>query len=68
MMLRRGIPTQRDLSRMSGIDESTISHLATGRQVGIRFQTLERLCVAFECEPGDLLGQDPITRSKESTT
>ena len=29
--------------------------LKTGKAKAIRFSTLERLCEALECEPGDLL-------------
>ena len=34
---------------------SNLSILKTGKAKAIRFNTLEALCKALECEPGDLL-------------
>ncbi|MFS4582192.1 helix-turn-helix domain-containing protein [Phaeobacter sp. C3_T13_0] len=47
--------TGRDLARDIGITEQNLSLLKSGRVKGIRFETLAKLCVALDCQPGDLL-------------
>lgn len=54
----RGI-TGKDLSRRIGISETQLSLFRSGKVRGIRFATLARLCLALDCQPGDLLGYDP---------
>ena len=54
-MVRAGIRRQKDLADRSGISEGNISHLVKGRAKAIKFQTLESLCSALDCEPGDLI-------------
>ncbi len=44
-----------DLSRKTGIDKNTISNLYHGKVAGIRFDTLEKICVALNCQVGELL-------------
>ena len=44
-----------DLAKEIGITEQNLSVLKTGRAKAIRFSTLEALCKALECQPGDLL-------------
>ena len=36
-----------------------LSILKTGKARAIRFSTLEAICQALECQPGDLLGYQP---------
>jgi putative transcriptional regulator len=38
-----------------GITEQNLSILKTGKAKAIRFSTLETICHALDCEPGDLL-------------
>lgn len=52
---RRG----RDLAAEIGITEQNLSLLKSGKVKGVRFETLARLCVALECQPGDLLEFTP---------
>ena len=42
------------LAERVGITPQNLSVLKTGRAKAIRFSTLERLCEALECQPGDL--------------
>jgi putative transcriptional regulator len=42
------------LAELVGITPQNLSVLKTGRAKAIRFSTLEKLCVALECQPGDL--------------
>lgn len=43
------------LSKNAGISYSTLWRLKKGKAQGINFITLEKLCGALACEPGDLL-------------
>ena len=54
----RGI-TGKELARQIGISETQLSLFRWGKVRGIRFSTLARLCLALDCQPGDLLGYDP---------
>lgn len=45
----------RQLAQEIGITEQNLSLLKSGKVKGIRFETLEKLCQALECQPGDLL-------------
>lgn len=47
--------TSRELAEKVGITEANLSILKTGKAKAIRFSTLEALCKALECQPGDLL-------------
>jgi putative transcriptional regulator len=53
-MARRKI-TGRDLAEQVGISEQNLSMLKSGRVKGVRFDTLSRICLALECQPGDIL-------------
>ncbi len=44
-----------ELSQQVGISLTNLSLLKNGRVRGIRFQTLEAICRALDCQPGDLL-------------
>lgn len=54
MMARRKIRSK-DLAQKLGITEANLSILKTGKAKAIRFTTLEALCEALDCQPGDLL-------------
>jgi putative transcriptional regulator len=42
------------LAEQVGITPQNLSVLKTGRAKAIRFSTLEKLCAALDCQPGDL--------------
>ncbi len=44
-----------ELAEAVGITPQNLSVLKTGRAKAIRFSTLEVLCEALDCQPGDLL-------------
>ncbi|MGE8454734.1 MAG: helix-turn-helix domain-containing protein [Pseudomonadales bacterium] len=57
----------RELAQYVGITEPNLSLLKSGKVKGIRFDTLEKICEALKCQPGDLLeyradvsGEDPM--------
>ncbi len=44
-----------ELSTLVGISPQNLSILKTGKARAIRFSTLEKLCHALDCTPGDLI-------------
>lgn len=44
-----------ELSEKVGITMSNLSNLKTGKARAIRFSTLETICKALHCQPGDIL-------------
>ena len=51
--------TLTELSGKVGITLANLSILKTGKARGIRFATLEAICDALDCQPGELLGFQP---------
>jgi putative transcriptional regulator len=43
------------LSKQTQISHTTLWRLKKGKALGINFTTLERICQAIDCEPGDVL-------------
>ncbi len=50
-----------ELSEAVGITLANLSVLKTGKAKAIRFSTLEAICRALVCQPGELLEFDPAT-------
>ena len=51
--------TLTELAEKVGITLANLSILKTGKARAIRFSTLEAICEALECQPGDLLAFQP---------
>ncbi len=51
--------TLTELAERMGITLANLSILKTGKARAIRFSTLEALCQALGCQPGDLLAFQP---------
>lgn len=47
--------TLKELAGEVGITNVNLSKLKTGKAVAIRFSTLEAICKALDCQPGDIL-------------
>ena len=43
------------LAEIVGITQANLSILKTGKAKAIRFSTLEAICKALNCQPGDIL-------------
>ena len=43
------------LAKETGVSHTTLWRLKKGKAVGINFETLERICRALRCQPGDVL-------------
>ena len=50
--------TLTELATRVDITVANLSILKTGKAKAIRFSTLEAICIALECQPGDLLAHD----------
>ena len=44
-----------ELADKVGITNVNLSKLKTGKVNGVRFSTLEAICEALDCQPGDIL-------------
>ena len=55
--------TLTELSQKVDITLANLSILKTGQARAIRFSTLEALCAALDCQPGDLLVFDAAVQS-----
>ena len=55
VMLARRKMSSGELAQRVGITAANLSILKTGKAKAIRFSTLEALCQALDCQPGDLL-------------
>ncbi len=55
VMLARRKMRSRELAELVGITEQNISLLKSGKVKGVRFETLEKICQALDCQPGELL-------------
>jgi len=55
VMLARRKMSLTELSERVGITMSNLSILKTGKAKAIRLETLEAICKALDCQPGDIL-------------
>jgi putative transcriptional regulator len=58
MMAKRKISVT-ELSERVGITMANLSILKTGKAKAVRFSTLEQICKALDCQPGDILEYRP---------
>lgn len=54
MLARRGMSLS-VLSERVGITLANLSNLKTGKARAVRFSTLDAICRALDCTPGDIL-------------
>lgn len=54
VLLKKGI-SSKDLAMTIGITSANLSILKTGKARAIRFSTLNDICKALDCQPGDIL-------------
>jgi len=59
VMLARRKMRLTELSEQVGITMANLSNLKTGKARAIRFTTLEAICEALDCQPGDLIEYRP---------
>lgn len=55
VMLARRKMRSKELAERVGITEQNVSLLKSGKVKGVRFETLDKICAALDCQPGDIL-------------
>lgn len=65
VMLARRKMRLTELSSRVDITLTNLSNLKTGRARAIRFTTLDAICEALDCQPGDLLEYVPAVEVSE---
>lgn len=55
VMLAKRKKSLSDLSAETQLTLANLSRLKNGRSMGMRFSSLDKICVALECLPGDIL-------------
>ena len=60
-MLYKRRMTLTELSERIGITLANLSVLKTGKARAVRFSTLDAICAALQCQPGDLLEFAPAS-------
>ena len=58
--------TLTQLADRIGLTLANLSILKTGKARAIRFSTLEAICEALQCQPGDLLHYAPEARASDA--
>ena len=51
-----------ELSEKVGVTIANLSILKKGKAKAVRFSTLEAICEALDCQPGDILEYDNATQ------
>ena len=59
VMLARRKMSVTELASRVGLTMANVSILKTGKAKAIRFSTLEKICEALDCQPGDILEYRP---------
>ncbi|BCC06546.1 MULTISPECIES: helix-turn-helix domain-containing protein [Bacillus] len=59
VMLAKRKMSVTELSEKVGITMANLSILKNGKAKAVRFSTLEAICKALECQPGDILEYQP---------
>lgn len=60
VMLAKRKMRSKELAGRIGITEQNISLLKSGKVRGVRFETLDKICKALDCQPGDVLEYRPV--------
>ncbi len=56
------------LSRTTGVSYTTLWRFTKDRALGINFATLEKMCIALGCDPGDLMELGPAERAEDQNS
>lgn len=56
-----------ELSAQVGISNVNLSNLKTGKVKAIRFSTLDAICRALQCQPGDIMEYEAEDDDDEKT-
>ncbi len=61
VMLAKRKMSVTELTEKVGITMANLSILKNGKAKAVRFSTLEAICKALDCQPGDILEYKPDT-------
>lgn len=56
------------LAKETGVSHTTLWRLKKGKAYGITLDTLEKICQALNCQPGDILRLRRDSRAKSRST
>jgi len=59
--------TLTELSDRVGMTLANLSILKTGKARAIRFSTLDAICEALACQPGEILGFDAVPKKRSAS-
>ena len=59
VMLAKRKMASGELAERIGITPANLSILKNGRAKAVRVETLNKLCAALDCQPGDLMAYQP---------
>lgn len=65
VMLAKRKMSVTELTEKVGITMSNLSILKNGKAKAIRFSTLEAICQALDCQPGDILAYEKDVHDSE---
>lgn len=63
VMLAKRKMSVTELTEKVGITMANLSILKNGKAKAVRFSTLEAICAALDCQPGDILEYKPDNQS-----
>lgn len=63
MMAKRKMSLN-ELSEKTGVSATNLSIFKTGKARAVRFSTLEQICQALGCQPGDILAWDGFIKDE----
>ena len=66
-MLAKRKMTLTQLLKAIGITLTNLSLLKTGNVKGLRYNTLEKICIVLDCQPGDILEYRPDEDEDENS-
>lgn len=58
VMLAKRKMKSKELAAAIGIAEQNVSALRQGKVKGVKFETLDKICEALDCMPGDILDRE----------
>jgi putative transcriptional regulator len=67
VMLAKRKMSVTELTQRVGLTMANVSLLKNGKVKAIRFSTLEKICEALHCQPGDILEYSPDGERQEDT-
>lgn len=68
VMLARRKMSLSELAQKVDLTLTNLSILKTGKAKAIRFSTLEAICMALDCKPGDILDYEPDSDASPART